>query len=53
MGGQQRCIKDFGMETEGRSPLLRPRLRQEDNIKMDVQEVESGTDWNHLAQDRD
>jgi len=52
-GRQQRCIKDFGRESEGRSPLLIPRLTQEDNIKIDVQEVESGTDWNHLAQERD
>jgi hypothetical protein len=25
---------------EGRRPLARPRLRREDNIKMDLQEVE-------------
>jgi len=35
-------------------PLGRPRRRWKDNIKMDLQEVESdGMDWIELAQDRD
>jgi hypothetical protein len=38
---------------EGRRPLGRPRLRWEDNIKMDLQEVGWGTNWIELAQDRD
>jgi hypothetical protein len=39
---------------EGKRPLGRPRLRWEDNIKMDLQEVGgSGGDWIELAQDRD
>ena len=39
---------------EGRRPLGRPRLRWEDNIKMDLQEVGYGcVDWIDLAQDRD
>ena len=39
---------------EGKKPLGRSRLRWEDNIKMDLQEVECvGTDWIELAQDRD
>ena len=34
--------------------LGRPRLRWEDNIKMDLQELGcGGTDWIELAQDRD
>jgi len=34
--------------------LGRPRLRWEDNIKMDLQEVGyGGMDWMELAQDRD
>ena len=38
---------------EGKKPLGRPRLRSEDNIKMDLQEVGcGGTDWIALAQDR-
>ena len=51
-GGQQSCIRGFGGETERRSPFMRPRCRQEDNIKMALQELEFGTDWNHLVQDR-
>jgi hypothetical protein len=39
---------------EGKRPLGRPRRRWEDNIKMDIQEVESGgMDWIELAHDRD
>ena len=34
--------------------LGRPRLRWEDNIKMDLQEVGGGCgDWKELAQDRE
>ena len=39
---------------EGKRPLVRPRRRWEDNIKIDLQEMESGSmDWIELAQDRD
>jgi hypothetical protein len=39
---------------ECKRPLGRPRLRWEDNIKMDLQEVEcGGMDWIESAQDRD
>jgi hypothetical protein len=39
---------------EGRRPLGRPRLRWEDNIKIDLQEVGwRGMDWIDMAQDRD
>ena len=39
---------------EGKRPLGRPRLRWEDNIKMDLHEVGcEGMDWIELAQDRD
>ena len=39
---------------EGKSPLGRTRLRWEENIKMDLQEVRGGCgDWMELAQDRD
>jgi hypothetical protein len=37
---------------EGERLLGRPRLKWEDNIKMDLQEV-GGVDWIELAQDRD
>jgi hypothetical protein len=39
---------------DGKRPLGRPRRRFEDNIRMDLQELESGCeDWIGLAQDRD
>ena len=39
---------------EGKRSLGRPRLRWEDNIKMDHQEVGCvGMDWIELAKDRD
>jgi hypothetical protein len=39
---------------EGTRPLGRPRLRWEDNIKMDLQEVGGGCgDWMERAQDRE
>ena len=39
---------------EGKRPLVRPRHRWEDNIKMDLQECGcGGMDWIDLAQDRD
>jgi hypothetical protein len=37
---------------EGRRPLRRPRRRWEDNIKMDLQDVGWGMDWNELTKDR-
>ena len=37
----------------GKRPLGRPRLRWEDNTKMDLQEVVGCGDWMVLAQDRD
>jgi hypothetical protein len=39
---------------EGRRPLVRPRRRWEDNIKMDLREIGFGyVDWINVAQDRD
>jgi len=39
---------------DGRRPLVRPRRRWVDNIRMDLQEVVCGyMDWIGLAQDRD
>jgi len=39
---------------EGKRALGRPRLRWDDNIKMDLQEVGcGGMEWVELAQDRD
>ena len=39
---------------EGKRPHRRPRLRWEDNIKMDLEEMGcGGMGWIELAQDRD
>jgi len=39
---------------EGKGPLVRPRHRWEDNIKMYLQEVGcGGMDWIELAQEKD
>ena len=39
---------------EGKRPLGRPRLRWEDKIKMDLQELGGDCgDWMELAEDRD
>ena len=39
---------------EGKRPLVRPKRRWEDNIKMDHQEVGRDCgDWMELAEDRD
>jgi hypothetical protein len=42
------------VKPQGKRPLRRPRLRWEDNIKMDLREIRwSAMDWIDLAQDRD
>jgi hypothetical protein len=53
--GEGRGVHRFLMgKPEGKRPLGRPRLRWEDNIKMDLQEVGGGCgDWMELARDRD
>ena len=41
-------------KSEGKRPLVRPRHRWEDNIKMALQEVGRGCgEWMELTQDRD
>jgi hypothetical protein len=37
MGGDERFLQDLVGKLEGKSPSGRPRLRWEDNIKMDLQ----------------
>ena len=47
-------MHDLVGKPEGKRPLGRLRLRWEDNIEMDLQEVGcGGMDWIELAQDRD
>ena len=59
MGGhvarlEERRVHGFGGKPDGKRSLGRPRLRWEDNIKMDLQVVGLGDmDWIELAQYRD
>jgi hypothetical protein len=53
-GGVRGAYNILVGKPEGRRPLGRPRLRWEDNIKMDLREIGFGdVDWIHLAQDSD
>jgi hypothetical protein len=53
MGEKRAAYRILVRRPEGRRPPERPRLRWDDNIKMDLQEVGWGMDWIELAQDRD
>ena len=54
MGERRGVYRVLAVKPEGKRPLGRSRLRWEDNIKMDLQEVGcGGMDWIELAQDRD
>jgi hypothetical protein len=49
-------LKLFGEKPEGKRPLVRPRRRCEENIKIYLQEVgwwRGYMDWIDLAQDRE
>ena len=54
MGEERGVYRVLVGKPEGRRPLVRPRRRWVDNIRMDLQEVGCGyMDWTGLAQDRD
>ena len=54
MGKRKGAYRVLVRKPEGKRPLGRPRLRWEDNIKIDLQKVGcGGLDWIELAQDRD
>jgi hypothetical protein len=54
MGENRGVYRVLVGKPEGKRPLVRPRRRWEDNIKMDLQEVGCwGMNWIQLAQDRD
>jgi hypothetical protein len=54
MKEERRLYRVLVVKPEGKRPLVRPRRKWEDNIKVDIQEVGCrGMDWNELAQDRD
>jgi len=53
VGERRGVYRVLARKPEGKRPLVRPRRRWEDNIKMDLQEVGcGGMDWIELAQDR-
>jgi len=54
MGEEREVYSVLVGKPEGRRPLVRPRRRWVDNIRMDIQEVGCGyMDWIELVQDRD
>jgi len=54
MGAVRNVYEILVGKPEGRRPLVRPRRRWEDNIRMDVREIGwGGVDWMRLVQDRD
>ena len=53
MGDRRGVFRALVWKTEEKRPLRRHRLRWDDNIRMDLQEVGCGdVDWIELAQDR-
>jgi hypothetical protein len=54
MGEERKVYKVLVWKPEGNRPLLRPRHRWEDGVRMDLSEIGLGRmDWIRLAQDRD
>ena len=54
MGEERGVYRVLVWKSEGKRPLVRPRRRWVDNIRMDLQEVGCRyMDWIGLAQDRD
>jgi hypothetical protein len=51
---KRKCKKGFGGKLERQRSLVRPRRRQEDNIKMNLTEIGwESVDRNNLTYDRD
>jgi hypothetical protein len=54
MGEEREVYKVLVGKPEGKRPLVRPRRRWEDGIRMDLKEIGlGGADWIGLSQDRD
>jgi hypothetical protein len=54
MGETRNAYTVLVRKVEGKRPLVRPRRKWVDNIKMDLREIGwDGRDWSELAQDRD
>jgi hypothetical protein len=54
MGEERKVHEVLVGKPKGKRPLVRPRRRWEDEIRMDLREIGlGGVDWIRLAQDRD
>jgi hypothetical protein len=54
MGEERNVYRVLMGKPEGKRPLVRPRRRWEDGIRMDLREIGWGSvDWIQLAQDTD
>jgi hypothetical protein len=54
MGEEKNVYRVLMGKPEGKRPLVKPRHRWEDGIRMDLREIGWGSvDWIQLAQDRD
>jgi hypothetical protein len=47
------CLHGFSKNPKWKKPLGRPRLKQEDNIKMGLKSMNNAVDCIHLAQHSD
>jgi hypothetical protein len=53
-GGKRNAYRILVENPKEKRPLVRPRCRWEDNIKMYLREIRwGGMDWTDLAQDKD
>jgi hypothetical protein len=56
-GRGEKRVQGFDSKPDGRNPLVKPRRRWEDGIKMDLREIGWGgggdAEWIYLAHDRD
>jgi hypothetical protein len=53
MGEGRNLYRVLVGKPEGKRPLVGPRRRWENEIKMDLMEIGWGVEWIHLTQDRD
>jgi hypothetical protein len=52
-GRREKVYRVLVRKPEGKRPLVRPRRRWEDSVKMDLRGIGwGGVEWIHLAQDR-